>query len=186
MKVVWLHGPPAAGKLTVAKVLHTDHAFKLFHNHLAVDISLAIYDEFGEKDFFSFTNSVRRQVLSKANSLGVMHLVMTYMTCAEKDDPQIKEYLTFFAQENIEVYPIHLRPGNDELLSRVTSAGRINTFKISSVSKLSELLLDQTRFQEKGLCFSSVCFDPDRVIDIFACFVPKYLSLSLRCMLKPR
>ena len=143
MKVVWLHGPPAAGKLTVAKVLHTDHAFKLFHNHLAVDISLAIYDEFGEKDFFSFTNSVRRQVLSKANSLGVMHLVMTYMTCAEKDDPQIKEYLTFFAQENIEVYPIHLRPGNDELLSRVTSAGRINTYKISSVSKLSEFLLDK-------------------------------------------
>ncbi len=70
MQPVWIHGPPAAGKLTVAKELQSKHGFKLFHNHLAVDIGLAIYDKFGEKDFHDFTNSIRRQVLSRAKELG--------------------------------------------------------------------------------------------------------------------
>ncbi|HGO5304506.1 hypothetical protein [Vibrio harveyi] len=47
MKLVWLHGAPAAGKLTVAKVLHEKYGYKLFHNHLTVDLSLSIYESFG-------------------------------------------------------------------------------------------------------------------------------------------
>ncbi|WP_256114171.1 hypothetical protein [Vibrio campbellii] len=53
MKVVWIHGAPAAGKLTVAKELNEQFGFKLIHNHLAVDLSLAIYDEFGARTFMS-------------------------------------------------------------------------------------------------------------------------------------
>ncbi|WP_461535254.1 DEAD/DEAH box helicase family protein [Spongorhabdus nitratireducens] len=140
MKLVWIHGAPAAGKLTVATTLQKNHGFKLFHNHLAVDISLAIYDEFGEKDFYQFTNAIRFKVLKKANELGVEHLVMTYMTCAEEDNPQIQAYLEFFHRENIDVYPIHLKPSDEVLLERTTAAERINSHKISCPEQLGTLL----------------------------------------------
>lgn len=145
MKLVWLHGPPAAGKLTVAKALEKEHGFKLFHNHLAVDLSLSIYDEFGEKDFHDFTNSIRRQALSKANELGVQRIAMTFMTCAEEDRDEIKRYLDFFESENIQVFPVHLLPRHDVLINRSSSTERQKTHKISCGKHLSELL-SQWRF----------------------------------------
>lgn len=36
MKLMFIYGPPAAGKLTVAKALCAHTGFKLFHNHLAL------------------------------------------------------------------------------------------------------------------------------------------------------
>ena len=140
MQLVWLHGPPAAGKLTVAKALQSNHGFKLFHNHLAVDLSMAIYDGFGEKDFHFFTNSIRRQTLSKANELGVERMVMTFMTCAKEDSTEIRRYLDFFELEGIEVYPVQLFPRNDVLLSRSVSPERQKSHKISCQEHLSELL----------------------------------------------
>lgn len=140
MKLVWLHGPPAAGKLTVAKALQRNHNFKLFHNHLVVDLSMAIYDAFGEKDFHHFTNSIRRQTLSKANELGVERMVMTFMTCAEADKNEIRRYLDFFESEEIEVYPVQLNPRHDVLFSRSVSLERQESHKISCQQHLSELL----------------------------------------------
>lgn len=142
MQLVWLHGPPAAGKLTVAKELQSTHGFKLFHNHLAVDLSMAIYDGFGEGDFHDFTNAIRRQTLSKANELGVSRLVMTFMTCAEEDREEIRRYFDFFESERIEVYPVHLNPRHEVLLSRAVSFERKHSHKISSEEHLSELLAD--------------------------------------------
>lgn len=140
MQLIWLHGPPAAGKLTVAKELQSKHDFKLFHNHLAVDLSLAIYDSFGEKDFHDFTNSIRRQALSKANELGVARMVMTFMTCAQDDKEEIRRYIDFFESENIQIYPVHLNPRHEVLLSRSVSLERQQSHKISCEERLSELL----------------------------------------------
>ena len=114
MKIVWIHGAPAAGKLTVARELSKRYGFKLFHNHLAVDLSLSIYDEFGEKDFHDFTDEIRRITLRKAKSLGVSIVVMTWVVCSETDQDAINTYLDFFAQESLDVFPIHLSPTKNE------------------------------------------------------------------------
>lgn len=111
MQLVWLHGPPAAGKLTVAKALQSKHDFKLFHNHLAVDLSMAIYDAFGDKDFHHFTNSIRRQTLSKANDLGIERMVMTFMTCAQEDEKEIRRYLDFLNQKALRYTRFSYFPG---------------------------------------------------------------------------
>ncbi|MCE0557462.1 AAA family ATPase [Motilimonas sp. E26] len=140
MKLIWIHGAPAAGKLTVAKYLHEHYGYKLFHNHLAVDLSLAIYDEFGDKDFSDFTNGIRRTVLAKAKSIGVSHLVITYMTCAESDSVEINKYLDFFSENEIEVYPIHLCPKAEIILDRSASEERQQSHKLSCQTTISNLL----------------------------------------------
>ena len=44
MKLVFLYGPPAVGKFTVAKELAALTGFKLFHNHLTVDVATSIFE----------------------------------------------------------------------------------------------------------------------------------------------
>ncbi|EGQ9976362.1 ATP-binding protein [Vibrio vulnificus] len=142
MKLVWLHGAPAAGKLTVAKVLHEKYRYKLFHNHLTVDLSLSIYESFGEKDFIAFTNQIRRTVLAKAHEIGVTHLVMTSMTCSESDAEEVNQYLEFFTAEGIIVFPIHLNPTKEELYERSTSCDRVNSHKLSCQEAMAKVLTD--------------------------------------------
>jgi len=50
MKLIFLHGPAAAGKLTIARVLQELTGFRLFHNHLVVDALLAVF-QFGSTSF---------------------------------------------------------------------------------------------------------------------------------------
>jgi hypothetical protein len=44
MDLVVLHGPPAVGKLTVARALAARTGLKLFHNHLTLDAITAVFD----------------------------------------------------------------------------------------------------------------------------------------------
>ena len=43
MKLILLYGPPAVGKLTIAKELARLTGFKLFHAHLTSDVVEAIF-----------------------------------------------------------------------------------------------------------------------------------------------
>jgi hypothetical protein len=50
MQLVFLYGPPASGKLTIAKALAVRSGLALFHNHLVVDVVTAIFP-FGSPEF---------------------------------------------------------------------------------------------------------------------------------------
>ncbi|MGP9680856.1 hypothetical protein [Brachybacterium sp. AOP3-A1-3] len=50
MDLVFLHGPVASGKLTVARQLSELTGIPVFHNHLVVDLLLEVF-EFGSPEF---------------------------------------------------------------------------------------------------------------------------------------
>ncbi len=50
MNLIFIHGSPAVGKLTVARELAKLTGFRLFHNHLTVDLVSSIFD-FGSEPF---------------------------------------------------------------------------------------------------------------------------------------
>ncbi|MFP5077012.1 hypothetical protein ACLE20_06860 [Rhizobium sp. YIM 134829] len=50
MKLVFIYGPVASGKLTIAKIVAEKSGFALFHNHLIVDAVLAVLP-FGSPEF---------------------------------------------------------------------------------------------------------------------------------------
>ena len=50
MRLIFIYGMPATGKLTVARELARITGFNVFHNHLVVDLLLSIF-EFGSKPF---------------------------------------------------------------------------------------------------------------------------------------
>ena len=44
MWLVFLHGPPGSGKLTVGRELQSITGFRLFHNHLVVDLLESLFE----------------------------------------------------------------------------------------------------------------------------------------------
>ena len=65
MDLVFIHGPAAVGKLTVAKALTALTGLKLFHNHLVVDAVHAVFD-FGSPPFVQLREAMWLQVFEAA------------------------------------------------------------------------------------------------------------------------
>lgn len=68
--VVYLYGPPAVGKLTVATALHLQTGHRLFHNHLTVDPIKAVFD-FASPPFTEVVHRLRLDVFETAARHGI-------------------------------------------------------------------------------------------------------------------
>lgn len=76
MRLVFLYGPPGVGKLTVAAALEATSDFKLFHNHLTVDLLTAVF-EFGSDEFRKLREDIWLGVFREAAASGT-DLVFTF------------------------------------------------------------------------------------------------------------
>ena len=65
MDLVFMHGPVAAGKLTVARELSHLTGFRLFHNHLTVDAVAAVFD-FGSEPFILLREQIWLAIFREA------------------------------------------------------------------------------------------------------------------------
>ena len=57
MKLIFIYGSPAVGKLTVAQEIAEQTDFKVFHNHLTIDAVTPVF-EFGTVPFLETRSSV--------------------------------------------------------------------------------------------------------------------------------
>ena len=65
MKLIFIYGLPATGKLTVAVELAAMTGYKLFHNHLVVDLLLSVFD-FGSPPFVELREDIWLSVFEQA------------------------------------------------------------------------------------------------------------------------
>ena len=72
-----LHGPPAVGKLTVARAVVARTGLKLFHNHLALDAITAVFD-FRSPGYLRLRELYWLEMFEAAAKEGVS-LVFTFM-----------------------------------------------------------------------------------------------------------
>lgn len=74
--LIYLYGPPADGKLTVAERLSTLTGWAIFHNHLSVNAVRPVFG-FGSKPFIEVVQRLRLDVVHTAMAEG-MSLIFTY------------------------------------------------------------------------------------------------------------
>ncbi len=74
---IFLYGLPATGKLTVAQELATLTGYKLFHNHLAVDLLLSVF-EFGSPQFVALREQIWLSVFESACQTQLPGLIFTF------------------------------------------------------------------------------------------------------------
>lgn len=77
MLLVCLYGPPAVGKLTVARELSGLCGFPVFHNHLIVDAVQAVFP-FGSDAFVELRERLWFEVIERAASDNLEGLIFTF------------------------------------------------------------------------------------------------------------
>jgi hypothetical protein len=141
MRLVFIYGLPATGKLTVAQELAKRTGYKVFHNHLAVDMLLSVF-EFGSEPFVELREEIWLSVFEKACGSGVAGLIFTFA-------PE-RTVRPGFAQRVVEVVErgggqvdfVELTCPVEELKRRMGSASRQEFEKLTSVEFFEQLLAE--------------------------------------------
>jgi shikimate kinase len=91
MKLVFIYGPPASGKLTVATELAKLTGFKLFDNHVSIQFVQSIF-EFGTKTFWRLTGKYRLEMLDEAAKQKI-NTIFTFVYSQGEDDRYVRQVL---------------------------------------------------------------------------------------------
>ena len=88
MKLIMIYGPPASGKLIVARALHEITDFKLLHDHLIVDICREIFNDnsLGRLDL---NLAIRDLIVEIASKHGVKGIISTFTYYAGRDTTSV-------------------------------------------------------------------------------------------------
>jgi tRNA uridine 5-carbamoylmethylation protein Kti12 len=136
MKLIIIYGPPAIGKLSVAKELSKLTGFKIFHNHLTVDLLLPIF-EFESKSFTKLSSEFRIKIFKEAIKQDI-NLIHTFCY-AHPDDLKYINKIKELCKQKGKLYFIQLTCNKSELFKRVKHDSRKNFHKIKKINQLNEL-----------------------------------------------
>jgi len=165
MKLIFLHGPPAAGKLTVAKRLADRTSLRLFHNHYTHNLAESIFD-FGTEEFFRLCDELRLLTFEAAAKAKLAGLIFTFAYTNDKDDEFITRTKTLLAPYHSEICFVYLCPSVDVLEQRIVSENRRKYGKAGTVQGLHRLLkmYDYTKAAKLGgLSIDNSNMEPERV-----------------------
>jgi len=138
MDLVFIHGKPAVGKLTVARELARLSGFRLFHNHLTVDLLESVF-EFGSEPFVVLREQIWLSVFHHAAVSGIS-LIFTFAPERTVRDQFIQDMLAIVQRSGGKVHFLELRCSDEEELERrITDASRKEFGKLISVERYREL-----------------------------------------------
>src|SRR6478609_6185984 len=92
MNLIFLYGPPATGKLTVAQELVKLTGYKLLHNHLTVDLVSAFFD-FESEQAQRLSSKFRLEMLEEAAKTNIPGIIFTYVYAKDLDDQFVKSVI---------------------------------------------------------------------------------------------
>jgi chloramphenicol 3-O-phosphotransferase len=139
MKLVFIHGSPAVGKLTVAKALVRLVSARLMDNHANVDLARTVFD-FGTAGFWELVQSSRCAAFDAAAKHGVPLLVTTYCYVEPDDRPSLEEFEAVIGQYGGKLLPVFLYCSREEMARRVGNPDRVARGKLTSAEGLNKFL----------------------------------------------
>jgi chloramphenicol 3-O-phosphotransferase len=137
MRLIFIHGPAASGKLTVAKELSSLTGLPLFHNHVAVDIALAFF-EFGSEPFVRLRERIWLDVFDEAARSG-RSFIFTFNPEATVDPRFIERASKLIEAASGRVDFVELECAEEEIERRLGNEGRADFGKLRSVEDLRRL-----------------------------------------------
>jgi len=143
MDLIHLYGPPASGKLTVAKALAERTGYGLFHNHLSIACVAPVFD-FGTAPFWRVVRAIRDIALVEA-AREERDLICTGVYSPDDDEALLHR---FGAVENNggRICLVQLYCPADTLFDRVDSADRRAAGKLTNGEDLRRALTEHELF----------------------------------------
>jgi hypothetical protein len=108
MRLVVIIGPPAVGKATVGKALSEGYGFKLFHNHVTLDMVASVFD-WGSAVHGRLVEEFRVRMIEEAAAANI-DLVFTYVWAfSEPDDGSpLRHYREIVLRHGGSIYFVEL------------------------------------------------------------------------------
>ena len=137
MRLIFIHGPAASGKLTIARELASQTGLPLFHNHLVVDALLAVFP-FGSPGFIALRERMWLDVFAAACAED-RSLIFTFHPEASvaPDFPQRVVALVEGAGGRVDFVAVTCPA--DVVAARVEAPSRQASGKLSSLALLKQL-----------------------------------------------
>jgi hypothetical protein len=170
MDLVFIYGPPATGKLTVAQELSKITGYKVFHNHASLDFVSTIF-EFGTPKFSELVMKYRMEMLEEAAKEGIS-VVFTSSFVKGYNLKTVDNLVERMRAHGGRVCFTYLYCDKEELESRVAGESRKSFGKITDPAQLKDFLRTYDMPKEpaiKGsLCIDNTGVSPSRVAEMIA------------------
>lgn len=138
MKLIFLHGMPGVGKLTVASELAELTGFRLFHNHLTVDLVLSLFD-FGSQPFIELRERIWLDTFAQACDAKLEGLIFTFAFEKTVRDEFVPNVVQLVESQGGEVVFVNLHCDSAELERRLTNPAREKFGKLTSLELFRQL-----------------------------------------------
>lgn len=150
MSLVIIIGPPAVGKMTVGLELERITGFKLFHNHMSIDLA-SKYFEPTDPSFGRIVGTIRRVVMEEVAGSRLWGLVFTYVWNFRdpRDAAAIQRCAEIFAAHGRQTYYVELEAEIAERERRNTTELRLKHKPSKRDTEASQAQLRRVEEQSK-------------------------------------
>ncbi|MDE1865493.1 MAG: AAA family ATPase [Candidatus Micrarchaeota archaeon] len=146
MKLVVIYGPPAVGKLTVARELSKLTGYKVLHNHLAIDLVESVFDRNSQK-FWELIDHYRLQLVDVAGKEKISGMIMTSVNIKGQDDLFISNLKETVEGNSGTVHFVRLSCGIDKLRERLVEPSRAKHGKLVDVGLFDDFVSKHQVFE---------------------------------------
>jgi len=137
MKLIFIHGAPAVGKLTVAREVSRLTGFPLFHNHLTVDLVSSLF-AFGTPSFVSLREQIWLSAFAAA-ARNDLSLIFTFNPERTVNEKFVQKTLDTIESAGGRVLFVELSCAQAELERRMEEPSRKKFGKLASVEEYRSL-----------------------------------------------
>lgn len=137
MFCIFIHGPVASGKLTVAREVHRRTGLPLYHNHLAVDAALSLFP-FGSEGFVRLREGMWLSAF-RESATARQPFIFTFAPEATVRPALIDELTATLTAVGGEVLFVALTCAEAELEQRLQTSDRARFHKLNSLETYREL-----------------------------------------------
>jgi AAA domain len=149
MRLFFIYGPPASGKLTIAQELSKRTGLPVFHNHQTRDIVHGIYPS-TLMQHYDLVDDLRDTVFRYCAEHNT-DIIFTFVYEGPEDDATVARKVATITQHGGSVAFIELGASHADLLNRVDNTSRFAHKKLTDRQELQRLLDNHP--------FSSVPYD---------------------------
>lgn len=170
MRLVFIYGMPATGKLTVAQELAKRTGYPLFHNQLVVDLLLSLF-EFGSEPFVELREEIWLSVFDQACRNHLPGFIFTFAPEKTVRPGFVGQAVEVVEKGGGSVDFVELICPLAELKRRIDSPSRLEYQKLSSLALFEKLyaegVLDGSHMPKPGVTVdTSLCSPIEAAIKI--------------------
>ena len=123
MKLVFLVGNGAVGKMTVGQELMKQTGLRLFHNHMTIEPVLEVFGSFHTEAILQMREVIFRE-FAKSDLYGMIHTIMWAFDSPE-DWEYIRHVTEIFQEQGADIYCVELVASQEIRLQRNETANRL-------------------------------------------------------------